>query len=137
MANHGKLIQKFLWNSHFPGRHTGRFTGKLVLSIFFDWHIWYVAFDLDEFSSETACITPQNFSIDDWMSFPVKQLELENSSTWKLIQTKCYISYIVSVKKNDSSSRPGFSRYSWFFDEWVFQWNVLRKFPEICQSGLK
>ena len=29
-ANHGKLIQKLFWNFHFPGRHTGGFTGKLI-----------------------------------------------------------------------------------------------------------
>ena len=41
---------------------------------FFDWnHIWYVTFGLDEFSSKTACVTPQNSPIDDWMSFPVKR----------------------------------------------------------------
>ena len=28
LANRGKLIQKFFWNFHFPGRHTGRFTGN-------------------------------------------------------------------------------------------------------------
>ena len=28
---------------------------------------------MDDFSSETACVTPQNSPIDDWMSFPVKQ----------------------------------------------------------------
>ena len=33
LANHGKLIQKFFWNFHFPGRHTDRFTGKLIHSI--------------------------------------------------------------------------------------------------------
>jgi len=27
-------------------------------------------FDLDEFSSKTACVTPQNSTIDVWMSFP-------------------------------------------------------------------
>ena len=30
-------------------------------------------FLLDEFSSKTACVTPQNSPIDDWMSFPVKR----------------------------------------------------------------
>ena len=40
---------------------------------FFDWnHIWYVTFGLDEFSIKTACVTPQNCPIDDWMNFPVK-----------------------------------------------------------------
>ena len=34
MANHGKLIQNFSWNFHFPGRHTGRFTGKLIQFLF-------------------------------------------------------------------------------------------------------
>ena len=34
LANHGKLIQNFFWNFHFPGRHTGRFTGKLSHSNF-------------------------------------------------------------------------------------------------------
>ena len=34
LANHGKLIQKFFWNFHFPSRHTDRFTGKLVHSNF-------------------------------------------------------------------------------------------------------
>ena len=28
-------------------------------------------FLLDEFSSKTACVVPQNSPIDDWMSFPV------------------------------------------------------------------
>ena len=28
---------------------------------------------MDEFSSKTACVTPQNSQIDDWMSFPVKR----------------------------------------------------------------
>ena len=30
-------------------------------------------FLLDEFSSKTACVMPQNSPIDDWMSFPVKR----------------------------------------------------------------
>ena len=28
---------------------------------------------MDEFSSKTACVTPQNPPIDHWMSFPVKR----------------------------------------------------------------
>ena len=28
---------------------------------------------MDEFSSKTACVTPQNSPNDDWMSFPVKR----------------------------------------------------------------
>ena len=31
--------------------------------------IWYVTFGLDECTSKTAYVTPQNSSIDDWMSF--------------------------------------------------------------------
>ena len=34
LTNHGKLIQKIFLNFHFPGRHTGRFTGKLIHSNF-------------------------------------------------------------------------------------------------------
>ena len=34
MANHGKLIQNFFWNFHFLGRHTSRFTGKLIQFLF-------------------------------------------------------------------------------------------------------
>ena len=36
--NPGKLIQKLFWNFHFPGRHTGRVTGKLIHLNFFDWN---------------------------------------------------------------------------------------------------
>ena len=32
-----------------------------------------LCFLLGEFSSNTACVTPQNSPIDDWMSFPVKR----------------------------------------------------------------
>ena len=42
----------------------------------------YVTFGLDEFSTKTAYVTPQNSKFDDWMGFPVKR----------------------------SSSRPGFSK---------------------------
>ena len=35
-------------------------------------------FLLDEFSSKTACVTPQNSPFDDWMSFPLKR------SRWRL-----------------------------------------------------
>ena len=28
---------------------------------------------MDEFSSKTVCVAPQNYPIDDWMSFPVKR----------------------------------------------------------------
>jgi len=57
--------------------------------------------------------------------------------TGKIIQTKCYISYMVSIKKFEwmsfpvvgSGSRPDFwkklNRYSWFFIAWVFQVNGL------------
>ena len=41
---------------------------------FFEWnHIWYLTFGLDEFSCKTACQTPHDSQIDDWMSFPVKR----------------------------------------------------------------
>ena len=30
-------------------------------------------FLMDEFSSKTVCVTPQNCPIDDWMNFPVKR----------------------------------------------------------------
>ena len=33
----------------------------------------YSWFLMDEFSSKTVCVTPQNCPIDDWMSFPVKR----------------------------------------------------------------
>ena len=33
----------------------------------------YPWFLMDEFSSKTVCVTPQNCPIDDWMSFPVKR----------------------------------------------------------------
>ena len=99
----GSSDRPFYWTTHpifffeisILGRHTGRFTGKLInkkswvpiqffpnLPIllessfirFFDWnHIWYVTIGLDEFSSKKACVTPQNSPIDDWMSFPVKR----------------------------------------------------------------
>ena len=54
LANHGKLIQKFFWNFHFPGRHTGRFTGKLIHSNFL-----------------TETIYDMKHLV--WMSFPVKR----------------------------------------------------------------
>jgi len=80
LANYGKLMQKFFWNFHFAGRHTGRFTGKLIHSIFFDWnHIWYVTFGLDEFSSKRSSSRPgfsKNWMVPMifwWMSFPVKR----------------------------------------------------------------
>ena len=47
---------------------------------FFEWnHIWYVTFGLDEFSSNTACVMPQNSSFDDWISFP----EIRSSSFFR------------------------------------------------------
>ena len=33
----------------------------------------YPWFLMDEFSSKTVCVTPQNCPIDDWMNFPVKR----------------------------------------------------------------
>ena len=51
LANRGKLIQKLFWNCHFPGRYTGRFTGKLI---------------------QTKCyISVKKF---EWIIFPVKRL---------------------------------------------------------------
>ena len=70
-----KVIQKIFWNYHLPGRHTGRFTGKLINSNNLTENIWYGTFGLDEFSGKTACVTPQNSPIDDWMSFPVKRYQ--------------------------------------------------------------
>ena len=47
---------------------------------------------MDDFSSKTACVTPQNSPIDDWMSFPVKRsqkfprnLPIRVSDFWNVI----------------------------------------------------
>ena len=41
LANHGKLIQKFFWNFHFPGQKPDRFTGKLIQPSILEFLWWY------------------------------------------------------------------------------------------------
>ena len=76
---HPEIFLKF----SFSGSSHRLFYWKTHPSDFFDWnHIWYVKFGLDEFFSKTACVTPRNSPIDDWMSFPVKR------SCWRPAFTK-------------------------------------------------
>ena len=44
---------------------------QVDLQAAFDLDLVYVKFGLNEFSSKTACVAPQNSPIDDWMSLPV------------------------------------------------------------------
>ena len=90
---HPEIFLKF----SFSGSSHRPFYWKTHPFEFFDWnHIWYVTIGLDEFSSKTACVTPQNSPIDDWISFPEQR----------------------------SSSRPGFSKNWITHDFWWMSFPV-------------
>ena len=63
----GKFLRPFYWKTH-PSKNQ-EFSDQMS-------HIIYgfsQKIRMDEFSSKTACVRPQNSQIDDWMSFPVKR----------------------------------------------------------------
>jgi len=86
LANHGKHPEIF-GNFHFLGREPVYFTGTLIHSkikgflfhfrfyhlLVFPLEIGVFENGMDELSSKTACVMPQNSPIDDWMSFRVKR----------------------------------------------------------------
>ena len=81
---------------------------------FFDWiYIWYVTFGLDDLSSKTACVTPQNSPIDN-----------SNCETVKL--TTLFFKTL--------------NRYSWFLmnkDEFMGKlWNFFSRIQGTSQTVL-
>ena len=153
MANHGKLIQKFFWNFHFPGRHTGRITGKLVrffisiLGRFTEKLIHQnheYLFSFFQFWGVTQIICLENLSIRffDWshfryVIFGLDEFSRKTKEIFNFYENKTVQFFFRSHHQCDNdefehiNARPkgNFSNFLKFFTRqkiWTIFWNICK-----------